>query len=511
MKQAVADATQVALAIMASLSTGVAFQTPIGYRKDGTPIWPMGGGDGTYQSFGQVTEAVTLGSTPQMSVMDMIGKAASRLDEIAAEMTAAKAEDTARWQALNEERQQQAAVLTELQKQHQKAQLEEQHTAAMAEIAELKAWASGVRAPSKAAAIGGNGFRRGRHEEGAFIGALTEMTSRDPDKYLAGKAALGALSQYEDAWGKSTLGSTDATGGWIIPNAIVDDIIVPAQIDNVYRKLMTVVPGVTAASVDLPFRSAARARAVIAGFGTLKENVDLAYNGYTATMYTLARIYDIGNQFLRQSRGAAERDVMSELAAAFAIGEAYYVREGNGSSQPYGYTSALTSGPAAFRTANPTTLSDSTVAGSIARNIAAAGGALAGRGVKPTAAVLTAAAYWQMLAQGSDSAGFWFATVGNSPASINPGTLVSPFGIPVYADPQADLEATAAVIDNLVVADWKKFKLYFGQSYRVDTSDQAGTRWDYNLTGFRGEEEMGFDARPPVYAGYAQMILDIIP
>ena len=35
-----------------------------------------------------------------------------------------------------------------------------------------------------------------------------------------------------------------------------------------------------------------------------------------------------------------------------------------------------------------------------------------------------------MLRQGSDTAGFWFTTQGNSPASINPGTLISPFGIP---------------------------------------------------------------------------------
>ena len=39
----------------------------------------------------------------------------------------------------------------------------------------------------------------------------------------------------------------------------------------------------------------------------------------------------------------------------------------------------------------------------------------------------------------------------------------------------------------------------------------AGTRWDVNVTGFRGEEEMGFDARPAVYAGYFQMITDITP
>jgi len=45
----------------------------------------------------------------------------------------------------------------------------------------------------------------------------------------------------------------------------------------------------------------------------------------------------------------------------------------------------------------------------------------------------------------------------------------------------------------------------------VDTSDIAGTRWDYNVTGFRGEMEMAFDARPAVFAGYAQLITDIIP
>jgi len=281
-------------------------------------------------------------------------------------------------------------------------------------------------------------------------------------------------------------------------------------VTNIYRQLMTVIPGVTAAAVDIPFRSAARSAAAVVAAGQTKENLDLAYNGYTATMYTIARIYDVANQFLRQSRGAAEADVLSELAAAFAQGESNYIREGTGSSQPFGYTPALTNGPATFRTTGPS-LSDSTVAGSIAACISMAAGALAGRGVIPTAAVLSATAYWQMLRQGSDTAGFWFATQERSPDSIRPGTLISPFGIPVYADAAADLLGTAAVTDNLVVADWKKFKVYFGQSYRVDSSDEAGTRWDTNLTGFRGEEEMGFDARPTVYAGHAQMITDIIP
>lgn len=462
-------------------------------------------------SLGQIPQAIVGGDTPTTAIMDTIGKASAKLDDIVEQMTAAKAEDTARWQALNTERQAQAAILSDLQAQYQKAKIAEEHERILAEHAEMRASLGQLRAPSKAGAIAGNAVRRAaRYEPGSFLGGLVSMTSRDPDQYTAGKAALAAITQYEESWGKSTLGSTDATGGWIIPNAIVDDIIIPAQVDNIYRRLMTVVPGVTAAQVDLPFRSGVRTRATVASFGATKENVDLAYNGYTATMYTLARIYDIGNQFLRQSQGAAERDVMGELAAAFAAGEAYYVREGSGSSQPFGYTSALTNGPATFRTTGPS-LSDSTVAGSIAACIAMAGGSLAARGVKASAAVVTATAYWQMLRQGSDTAGFWFATQSNSPDSIDPGTLVSPFGIPVFADAQSDAEASAAVIDNLVLADWKRFKLFFGQAYRVDTSDVANTRWDQNLTGFRGEEEMGFDARPAVYAGYAQMITDIIP
>jgi HK97 family phage major capsid protein len=225
-------------------------------------------------------------------------------------------------------------------------------------------------------------------------------------------------------------------------------------------------------------------------------------------MYTLARIYDVGNQFLRQSRGAAETDVMQELAAAFAQGESYYVREGSGSSEPFGYTSALNNAQPAFRsTFSP---SATTLAGSIAVAIATAAGALAGRGVQASAAVLSAASYWHMVSQGTDSAGFFFAPA-NGPSAIRPGTLMTAWGMPVYADPGADSIGTAAVTDNLVVADWKAFKLFFGENYRVDSSDVAGTRWDTNLTGFRGEEEMGFDARPAVYSGYAQMIQDIEP
>lgn len=455
-----------------------------------------------------VTDAVTGGDAASVQLHESIGKAASKIEELTRELESARDTDTARWEALNEERKAQAAVLTELKDRADAARREEETRAAVAAVAEIKAQLAGMRMPSKAGAISSGRARTG-YEAGAFLGALLDYSPmRDPESRMAAKAVLEGISRREEMTGKATLGDSDAAGGWILPNAIVDTIIKPGQVMNIYRDLMTVVEGVTTNQVDLPYRAAAPNRAVIAAFGALKENVDLTYSGYTASMYTLARIHDVGNQFLTKSRGAAEQDVMQELASAFAQGESYYIREGSGSSQPYGYTAALTNGPAAYRSSfSP---SATTLAGSISAAIATAAGALAGRGSTPTAAVLSAAAYWTMLSQGTDNAGFFFAP-STGPTTIRPGTLVTPFGIPVYPDAAADREGTGAVTDNLVIANWKAFKVFFGQSYRVDTSSVAGTRWDYNVTGFRGEEEMGFDARPVVYSGHAQLITDVLP
>lgn len=441
------------------------------------------------------------------SAAEQIGKLAARFEETADLMAKAKDEDTARYQELREENQKIAADLTTLKAKHD---ADERDAEVNDAIAAAKAWKESlgqIRQPSMASVIGGGSAKAGP-TPGDFLYAVGMSRSKDADEQAEGKAMLASIGKFEKSWGKATLGLTDATGGWIIPNAIVDDFIKPAAVQNIYRDLMTVVPGVTATTVDIPFRIGARARATVAAWGDTKENVGLVYNGYTATMYTLARIYDISNQFLRASRGAAEADVMAELAAGFALGESYYIREGSGSSEPFGYTSALNNAQPAFRSSfSP---SATTLAGSIAKAIATAAGALAGRGVTPTAAVLSAASYWNMVSQGTDTAGFFFAPA-NGPEGIRPGTVMSPWGMPVYADPGADAVGTAAVTDNLIVADWKAFKVFFGQNYRVDQSDQAGSRWDLNLTGFRGEEEMGFDARPAVYAGYAQMIQDIEP
>lgn len=439
-------------------------------------------------------------------IEDQLGKHAARVKAIGEEITEAvnsKAADAeSRAKELRTEQERITAAVEPLLKDKELAEMKATLDTNQDALTKLM---SSARAQSKADLIGGGIPNPAGTPSGDFLGSITDMHLgfRDPDTYARAKATLEGMGTLrEEAWGKATLGTTDALGGWVIPNAQVEEFIKPAQFQNFYRDICTVVSGVTGATIDLPFRSGSPSRAVIAPFGETKQNQNLGYNGYTATMYTLAKIHDIGVQFARQSRGAAERDVLQELATAFALGERYYIVNGSGSSEPYGLQTAITNAPATFVTTHTPA---ATLAGSIAAGIAKAAGALADRDREPNAAVVKASVRWAMLAEGTDEAGFFLNPSGGPTAirGVPSGTLISPWGIPVYGDSQL------AEADDLIVGDFKALKLYFGASYRVDTSTEAGDRWDKNLIGYRGEEEMGLDARPAVYAGAFQRVDDV--
>ena len=433
------------------------------------------------------------------NVEDQIGGIASKIENVIGEMEKAREDDTARWQSLNEERKVLADQLNELKTAKDKADIEAEDAKVREET---KALLASLRTASKAREIGTmrSERRESEYQKGSFLQAIDTLGSNSfgDEAKSAAKATLAVMSQYAEVPGysKSTLGLTDATGGWIIPNAIVDTLVKPARYQSAVTRLVTTVSGMGGVyQVDIPLRLAAPGRAIVAPWGELKENKDLVYNGYTATMYTLARIYDIGKQFLRKSAGAAEADVMSELAHAFALGEAYYILQGAGTTEPYGLQTALATIPAmtSAHTAAATLL------GSAMTAITVASGALAARNRTPEAALVAPAAYWTLVAAGSDTGGFYL-----DPTSTTPGGSLRIFGVPVF--PEAEL----AGADDMIVGEFSALKVYHGESYRVDSTDIAGTRWDYNLVGFRGEMEMGLDARPSVFAGAFQFIADII-
>jgi hypothetical protein len=56
---------------------------------------------------------------------------------------------------------------------------------------------------------------------------------------------------------------------------------------------------------------------------------------------------------------------------------------------------------------------------------------------------------------------------------------------------------------------WSDIDLYISSEFRIDVSSEAGSRFDQNVTGFRAEEEFGFNATPYVATGKFVKILGL--
>jgi len=378
---------------------------------------------------------------------------------------------------------------------------------------ELKGVLAQTRTPSRAHLIG-NPAPKGESKADNFFATLararSSRLSSGPEEMIEAKARLADMGSYWNdvpSESKATVGDSDGAGGYLVPHPVVQDITIQATPGRAVVDLFTVVSGVRGAAVDVPFEDGLSvfSRATIAAAGALKENSNFIVNNYTATLYTLARIFDVGNQLLRQSEGAAEQLVRSSLARAFAQGEDYYALQGTGSSQPFGLLTALgTSGTYVTTFSSP---SASTIAGNWATAAAKMAGAVANRGGQPDAIVMNSGDYWTNIASGADAAGFYVDPNGGGMSfsgSPTGTTGAGPWGLALRHTPNMPS-------DSAVVGEFKRALFFRGQGYRVDVSSEAGTRWDYNLTGFRGEEEIAFDARPAVYTGYFQRVTNILP
>ena len=372
--------------------------------------------------------------------------------------------------------------------------------------------------------IYGEGYRAGEAitAVAAFKGLMSDGI--DVDQINAGKAKLAELGMLwmgaadgPNVSGKATLGTTGAAGGYVLPNNLVDSVVKPNVQEALYARLLTVIPGVSVRGVDQPYRLGAPSRMTYANWGATKENRDETYGSYTANLVTFAAIYDVGKQYLRFSAGAAERDVLDELSKAAALAENFEVIAGPGSGSVgsgdacNGIYTALNASPTwlGVKAAKTGSATSSTVVGSFVAALAEMAGILASRNRRATAYVVDATTYWTALAQGSDSAGFWAAPVGiASGLSVDSSGRMTFFGTPVLFDTNLGTNAATKV---LIGAEWDAFKLYRGMEFRIDSSDQAGDRWDKNLVGFRGEMELGFNADTGVHVGAAQLMTAVIP
>jgi HK97 family phage major capsid protein len=442
-----------------------------------------------------------------------IGEFTTKIQELVGVMGESRESDKARWTAADTER---VRVSGELETLKEVRESEGRREATEKAVADMKALLADTRSPSKASLVGIMGGRSTQdYEPGSFLRGVFESRNQDYGTQIAGKAALAALGAriaagpgmgsielgQDGEAGKATVGTTGATGLWIAPNAVVTKLIEIATALNPMRGLLQVVPNVAAPAVAIPLESAIATRAVVAAWGSLKPNEDFGFLQYTATMYTLAKISDVGNQLLRYSQGAAETDVTNRLGRSMALGEAYYLLQGSGTAEPKGIITALNDAATTYDTADASGYATpgAAVYGTIAKAVAA----LEGRNRTIDGAIMNPVDFWTYLAlEGSAIRPYFNSFTAGQPLPTTQNKLSPLFGVPIIRN--SNMPAGTAV-----VGEFGSATMYTGQGYRIDTSSEAGTRWDYNLTGFRAEEEFGFNATPYVLAGMFQRITGV--
>lgn len=363
-------------------------------------------------------------------------------------------------------------------------------------IGALESRLSEFKPSSKAAAIlaGAAGEKAttisvGGYSEKNFLTALADAFKGNPQAWQYLTAVDPNFS------GKAVLGTSNATGLSIVPNNFVAELEAIASAGNIYRRIMNVVSGVTGNGVDIPYETDDTYTANISSYGSNKTVVDFNFGEATATLYTIAQIADIGNQLLRQSNGAAEAAARRRLGNSIAKAEATYINNGSGSSQPLGFLQAFLNfgDVAAFKTA----LSSESRAAALGRGISA----LESRAVLSDnlAIVMNPTDFWEMATEtlGSSGSGGWVFDPATGAAGSAVGTRFQVWGVPVYRDPfWPSAYAGTAVIGAFSEAD-----IYLGADTRIDVSSEANTRWDRNVTGFRIEEDLGFNALPYIATG----------
>lgn len=300
---------------------------------------------------------------------------------------------------------------------------------------------------------------------------------------------------------KAVLGTSDATGQAIVPNNFVSQLVDALALSNIYRDLFEVV-NVNGAAVDIPYVTTAITAALLQGaYGSNKDVRDFSFDQATATLYTIAQIADVGNQLLRQSNGAAEQSARRRLAQSIGTREATFITNGSGSSQPLGFFPAIMAfgDVAAFKT----TLSSEPRLTTIARGIAA----METRGVARGGLVFVCdpTTYWEIASEGlgTSYAGGWAVDPAGGAAANPP--ITSAWGVPLRSDPNWP----STEVGTGLLIDRSEVQMFVGTDYRIDVSSEAGSRFDQNITGFRAEEEFGFNAQPYVRTGRVQKILGL--
>lgn len=280
-----------------------------------------------------------------------------------------------------------------------------------------------------------------------------------------------------------------SAGGFVLPTAYLMDIV-PYLVDVAsIRNYATVLPA-EALVLEVPRDTSPAVRAAIVAPGTTKPKVDYGTDLVEIRQYTIPLIVDITNQLLRHSRGTAEQFLLRKLRDAIRLAEYYYALQGTGTGMPLGVIPAMVAANTAFPTegfviTRGTGPAPSGLAVSALENIpdaiARALNVQDNRHYVPTAVMCNNNNFWD-LQQIKDTQGRYI---------LNPN-IVGPVAHSVWGIPF--IKNTLVPNNQMVIGKWDELYIYLGHDLLMDSSSEAGDRWDRNLTGFRVEEEMGMNA-----------------
>ena len=121
------------------------------------------------------------------------------------------------------------------------------------------------------------------------------------------------------------------------------------------------------------------------------------------------------------------------------------------------------------------------------------------------AIVMAPTDYWELATEGlgTSYAGGWAIDPAAGASASPPPASV--WGVPI----RRDATWPAAYAGTALIIERTEVEIFTGQGFTVDVSSEAGNRFDQNVTGFRAEEEFGFNAEPYVRSGRVQKVLGL--
>jgi HK97 family phage major capsid protein len=280
-----------------------------------------------------------------------------------------------------------------------------------------------------------------------------------------------------------------SAGGFVLPPSYLSDIVPYLVANGSIRDYVNVLPA-SALVMEVPRDSTPATRASVVAPGTTKPTLDFGTDLVEIRQYVLPLIVNITNQLLRHSRGTAEAFLRKKLIDAIRLAEFYYALNGTGSGQPKGILTTLAAADTAFPLESfiitrgsgtdfqgVTVPTGETVADATARAI----NANENRFYTPTALMLHNNDFW-LFQKLKDSQNRYI---------LDP-VITGPVAMSIWNIPF--VRTTLIPTGTAVLGDWHELYMYLGDNLLLDSSSEAGDRFDRNLTGFRIEEEMGMNA-----------------